>query len=303
MTILHVDTGREMRGGQHQVMILMRGLRERGHVSLLLSREASPLSEKAAAEKFSVYPAEVKELWQRSRTVDVVHAHDARAHSLAAIAAQKRFVVSRRVSFPVQQTLLSRLKYGRAARYLAISQFVKSRLEQAGVSSDCIDVVYDAAENNVEVSAWKPCKAVVAPAFRNDPKKLSGLAEQACRFAGYPLLLSNHLMRDLPEAGVFLYLTRSEGLGSAAILAMAVGVPVIASRVEGLAEVFEHGSSGLYIDGEDAQSIAGEIRNVIEQPELALQLRQGGLDRVRQQFSPTTLTAHTLQSYERALAR
>ena len=55
---------------------------------------------------------------------DIVHAHDARAHTLAAIAARAPFVVSRRVAFPVKRSLLSQWKYRQAKRYLAVSQFV-----------------------------------------------------------------------------------------------------------------------------------------------------------------------------------
>ena len=43
MRILHLDTGREMRGGQWQALRLHSALLGAGHESLLLAREASPL--------------------------------------------------------------------------------------------------------------------------------------------------------------------------------------------------------------------------------------------------------------------
>ena len=42
-------------------------------------------------------------------------------------------VVSRRVGFPVGQTFLSRWKYGRASRYLAVSEHVKRKLVEAEI--------------------------------------------------------------------------------------------------------------------------------------------------------------------------
>ena len=44
---------------------------------------------------------------------------------------------------------------------------------------------------------------------------------------------------------MFVYITESEGLGSAVLLAMAAGTPVIASRVGGLPEAIEDGVNGL----------------------------------------------------------
>ena len=38
MRILHVDTGRSLRGGQRQLLMLLKGLKERGHEQTLLAR-------------------------------------------------------------------------------------------------------------------------------------------------------------------------------------------------------------------------------------------------------------------------
>ena len=67
-----------------------------------------------------------------------------------------------------------------------------------------------------------------------DPAKGRDLVERAAVAAGVPIVLSQDLNADLQNASLFLYISRSEGLGSAALLAMSLGVPVIASRVGGL---------------------------------------------------------------------
>ena len=64
-----------------------------------------------------------------SRHVDLTHAHDAYSHTLAALMSAAPFVVSRRVGFPVA-VRLSRWKYGRARRFIAVSNYVKGVLDR-----------------------------------------------------------------------------------------------------------------------------------------------------------------------------
>jgi glycosyltransferase involved in cell wall biosynthesis len=83
---------------------------------------------------------------------------------------------------------------------------------------------------------------------------------------------------------------------------MAGAVPVIASRVEGMAEIFEDGVSGIYVQNEDVQEIAKAVRLVRDAEEYAAQLGKGGLARVQEQFTPEKMAAGSIASYERALA-
>lgn len=298
--MLHVDTGREMRGGQHQVQSLMEALRAEGHRCSLLAPTDSPLALVMREAGFDVAAPSLWEVWQRSGTVDIVHAHDARAHAAAAIASQAAVVVARRVSFPIGTSWLSRWKYRRACRYLAVSRFVAGKLVEAGIAPEKIDVVFDGVEISGTPVIWDRKQAALAPAFRNDPKKLSQMTSEACRLAGIELVFSSDLRRDLEKAAVFVYLTETEGLGSAVLLAMAQGVPVVASRVEGLAEVFEHESTGLYARNR-AEEVAAMIRRVLDEPKLACQLRCAARERVEKQFSLRQLVDGTLGCYERAL--
>src|SRR5215471_8338473 len=111
MNILHLDSGREMRGGQWQVLALHRGLVRQGHGSLLLARPEAPLFAAAKAEALPVAEWGKRNLMSESPRVDVVHAHDAKSHSIAAVFANRPLVVSRRVAFPVRKSPLSRWKY------------------------------------------------------------------------------------------------------------------------------------------------------------------------------------------------
>ncbi len=291
-----------MRGGQYQALLLLRGLGERGYSQILLANEQGPLGRAAKAAGHEVLPATFREVWRCSQPADtVVHAHDARAHTVAAAVSRAPFVVSRRVAFPVKRSFLSRWKYRRARRYLAVSQFVREMLVAAGVSGEKIDVVYDGVEAVLtDRPSSSPQLAIVSLAS-GDPAKGRALMEDAAALADVDVVYSDDLPCDLRGASLFVYLTRSEGLGSAALLAMSMGVPVIASRVGGLAEVFVHNESGLYVEN-NAEEIAGAIQRLLNNQELRQRLALGGLRRMRDRFTKEHMVENTIRAYERVLA-
>ena len=219
---------------------------------------------------------------------------------IAAVACRSRFVVSRRVAFPVRQSLASRWKYRKPSRFLAVSRFVAAELQAAGVPAEKIDIVYDGVEAPPCSGEWSPEYPAVALAS-TDPQKGRYLVEQAASIAGVHTTFSDDLTSDLRRASMFLYITRSEGLGSAALLAMSMGIPVIASRVGGLIEIFADGASGILVRN-DASEIAAAMRRILEQPNLARSLIEQGKHRVEECFTKEHLVRRTLASYERALA-
>ncbi len=295
-----MDTGRELRGGQRQVLLLLHGLRDTGQDCVLLARAESPLFENALKAEFAVYPASLQNLWTHSKRAALVHAHDARAHTYAACASRAPLVVSRRVAFPVQRSAASQWKYGRASRFLAVSAFVAAELESANVGKNKIDVVYDAVETVTSESAWRPDGPVVALAS-SDPAKGRDLVEQAARLAGIGVTFSSDLSRDLAYASLFVYITRAEGLGSAALLAMAMGIPVVASDVGGLPEVLDFGAAGLLTANSPA-AIAAAMRRLREDSALARTFIERGQRRMAEHFTVERMVERTLESYRRTLA-
>src|SRR5262249_37603385 len=137
MRVLHLDSGKQMRGGQWQVLRLIEGLAGEGVECTLLAREGAPLWDAARGPGLRVSRLGLLPVALLSRRHDLVHAHDARSHTLAALAARSPLVVSRRVAFPVR----SGWKYRRADRYLAVSACVEGVLAAAGVPKQKIDVV------------------------------------------------------------------------------------------------------------------------------------------------------------------
>ena len=301
MRILHIDTGRQMRGGQRQVLRLLKVLAGAGHECILLARKDAPLRDQADALGVPLHDATLPNVWSLSVKAELVHVHDAHAHTLAALASRSPFVVSRRVAFPVKTSFVSRWKYGRAKRFLAVSRFVAEQLSAAGVPDWKTDVVYDAADDEIAgANGWNRTAPAIALASR-DPMKGRDLVDAASQEAEIDVVFSTDLARDLQRASMFLYISRSEGFGSAALLAMSMGVPVIASRTGGLAEVFEHCVSGLYVEN-DAHQIAEAMRRVTADPAFACGIIREARARVASRFTTQHLLNATLQSYSRALA-
>ena len=297
---MHVDTGRELRGGQRQVLLLLEGLRAAGEDCRLLAHHGSPLYQRAGAAGFPVEAAGLLALRRHSRTCDIVHAHDAKAHTLAAIVARGPFVVSRRVAFAVKRSLLSAWKYRQPERFLAVSQFVAAELERCGIPKGKIDVVYDGVQPDLPQGAWKQASPAVALASF-DPAKGRDLVTEAARLSDCPVIYSNDLTADLRDVSMFLYMTRSEGLGSAAVVAMAMGIPVIASNVGGLPEVLAHGRAGLLV-ANDPTDIAAAMQRLREDFALGQTLIERGKKRVAELFTAQHLVEGTIASYRRALA-
>jgi Glycosyl transferases group 1/Glycosyltransferase Family 4 len=300
LRIVHIDTGKELRGGQYQVLLLLQALREASISQLLLAHNHSPLFETALKSGFAVQPANLKAVWIESRRSEtLVHAHDARSHSQAAIASAAPFVVSRRVAFPVNRSAASRMKYRRAKRYLAVSNHVAEQLILAGVPPEKIDVVYDAVGEIPPLADWHSHAPLVALATV-DPQKGRDLAERSAQVARRPVVFSDDLAADLTNASAIIYISRSEGLGSAVLLAMSLGVPVIASAVGGLPEIVIHQETGLLTSNSET-AIALSVRRLFAEPELAEHMRRTAHARVIAEFSSARLLERTLACYRRAL--
>jgi len=297
MRILHLDAGKEMGGGQWQVLRLIEGLKAAGVESTLLARAGAPLFEAARGKGWRVEPIGFTRTAMRRSTHDLVHAHDARSHTVAAVVGAEPLVVSRRVAFRPRgagHRPAPDWKYSRATRYIAVSDFVKSVLIERGVPAEKISVVYDGVPLLPEAGQVDALPHVLTA-------KETPLAAEAARLARVPLMLSTNLERDLPAAPLFLYITDCEGLGSAALLAMSAGIPVIASRIGGLPEIVRHGQTGLLVQNDPA-AVAGALRELLDDPARARRMGAAARRAVQENFTVDHMLRRTMEVYRQVLA-
>jgi hypothetical protein len=291
MRVLHLDSGKEMRGGQWQVLRLHGGLTATEYDSMLLSPDGSPLEAICRERGLPWEPLRALRVGHVSRRFDLVHAHDAKSHTLGALFARPPLVVSRRVAFPVKKSPASQWKYSKPARFLAVSKFVARQLENAGVPMDRITIVYDGVPVPAEPAHGD---AVLIP-YTLDPAKGMALAQRAAQRAGISAELSKDLEADLPRARALVYLTESEGLGSGVLLAMAHGVTVIASNTGGIPELIEDGVNGLLVPNDEA-AVAAAFARI--NPEIGAAARHTIIEK----FSEQEMVAATLEQYTKVLA-
>lgn len=79
--------------------------------------------------------------------------------------------------------------------------------------------------------------------------------------------------------------SRAEGLSNAVLEYMAAGLPVIASRVGGNAELVQDGVTGLLVPPEDSPALAAGLIRLLRDPALARQTAENGHKFVVQNFS------------------
>jgi glycosyltransferase involved in cell wall biosynthesis len=84
---------------------------------------------------------------------------------------------------------------------------------------------------------------------------------------------------------VFALASRSEGMPLALLEAWASGLPVVATRVGGLPELVEEGTTGLLVDAGDLDALIRALRALLDHPDQARFLGAAGRARVESAFS------------------
>jgi glycosyltransferase involved in cell wall biosynthesis len=164
---LLVDLETEWRGGQNQALLLLKGLRARGHEPELVAARGSALGKRAAASGVPVHL--VSRGWfrlpaaRRIRTLlssgrfDAVHANEAHAVTAVWLARAHSFhvpfVISRRVGYPIGDSGASKAQYNAAARIVANSRWVAEQAAASGAKKEKLTVVHEGADIPQKFSA------------------------------------------------------------------------------------------------------------------------------------------------------
>lgn len=107
--------------------------------------------------------------------------------------------------------------------------------------------------------------------------------------------------RLLHVADVAVFPSLYEPFGIVALEAMSVGLPVVAARSGGLAEVVEHGETGFLVPPGDAGALADALVPLLISPGLREHLGRKGQERARTRFGWVRVAERTLEAYHRIL--
>jgi glycosyltransferase involved in cell wall biosynthesis len=105
-------------------------------------------------------------------------------------------------------------------------------------------------------------------------------------------------LRDLD---IFVLPSISEACSNALLEAMALGLPVVATRVGGIPALVEDGKTGLLVPPGEPSSLARAIIRLIEDPGLAAALAVRARERVQNEFGLDRMLARIDALYDRAL--
>ncbi len=157
MSLFHIDSGKEWRGGQRQSFFLSKALKRRGLPFVFVVQPESPLHKKALEEDLPILPIHIKNEFdlgavfrlaramKRQKCV-LAHFHDAHSVSIGSMAASlakvPMRVISRRVDFPLKRNYFSKRKYKKNVdAIIAISKGVKDVLVEGGINPKRIKVI------------------------------------------------------------------------------------------------------------------------------------------------------------------
>ncbi len=326
LSIVHIDTARDWRGGQESLLTLARGLRARGHIQTIVCPSGGVLAERAAAEQFPVSE-------HCPRIAGIVHAHSGRAQNLAYWATlgwPVRRIVTRHVAFAPRHVLTHRLKYKWTCDgIIAVSDSVRRVLLDAGVPAGKIVTIHTGVELPESLPVPRREQfglgeddfvvghlgAFTAEKGQDVAAAAALILKQTLPRARVILAGEGPLKNQIPHDNVilpgfiadraaffaaldvFIMPSRSEAWGLAALEAMAHGVPVIASNIGGLAEIVDPGSGWLVPAGDPA-ALADAIVTAASNPDLLRAARQQARARAAL-FSVEQMAEQTESFYRR----
>ncbi len=98
-------------------------------------------------------------------------------------------------------------------------------------------------------------------------------------------------------ADIFCFPSRREGLGMAALEAMAAGLPIVAASNRGTADLLMHGENGFLCGSEDAEAFYKAIDLLVKDPKLREKMGQEGI-KTAQRFDRSTALLQIKKIYE-----
>lgn len=111
----------------------------------------------------------------------------------------------------------------------------------------------------------------------------------------------NDVPRILSCSDIAVLPSKAEGLPNAVLEYLAAGLPTIASRVGGNAEIVQDGVTGMLVPAEDPAAMSNAILLLLRDPALAARIGKNGREYVAREFSFQRMIENTDQLYTELL--
>jgi glycosyltransferase involved in cell wall biosynthesis len=111
------------------------------------------------------------------------------------------------------------------------------------------------------------------------------------------------VLQLMKSADLFVMSSVTEGLGSTILDALAMGLPVVATRAGGIPEAVIHGETGWLVTPGRPGEMAEAIVRLLGDPDLRARLGAAGRAHVAERFGVDRMLKGTLDAYARALKR
>lgn len=114
--------------------------------------------------------------------------------------------------------------------------------------------------------------------------------------------LRRDVVNVLRSLDLFVLPTHQEALGTALIEAAAMGLPAIASAVDGVPEVLADQETGLLVPAQDSAALAAAINRLLGDADLRARLAANARQRVVERFSRDVMAQNMVALYQHLLA-
>lgn len=170
MKILHISSAKTIRGGEHQISLLIKHLSRYNVQSVLLCPSGSELSQMkldgllkmVTYQKLSpaniLVSAFIKKLAEQEQ-IDIIHVHDPHSHqyvyfSYKLFSSKIPAIATRRVSFPIKKTSRPYYTHPMIKKVICVSESVQSSLDSLNIAADKRVLIHSGIPLKIEKSNY-----------------------------------------------------------------------------------------------------------------------------------------------------
>jgi Glycosyltransferase Family 4 len=165
MMPLIVDLETEWHAAEHQALLLLKGLYERGHAAELIAVRGSSMLHRARKAGIYVHAVSSKMAWWSAAAkirsvladgrIELVHANEPQALTAAWLARAHRtmpLLCAVRSGIPLQKNWVSRARFNAVERFVADSKATERSLLESGVDPERVSIVNEGVEIPVDIT-------------------------------------------------------------------------------------------------------------------------------------------------------